>query len=126
MSNYFGTGLDQAPLNEQLGEAAYWDLRQLSSLVNGVPKIITSNHYAIPFQTIHADTSSQAITIYLNESPQVGDSVRIMSWDKSWMINQLSVDARGGLIMGKDEVLIINVNQLVQLTYTSEKGWVIT
>ena len=127
MSNYFGTGLDQAPLNEQLGEAAYWDLRQLYDIFNSPPKVVVAAYTARNWETIGIDTSISSFTISLPTNPEINDRIRFFDPTAMWEINNPIITAGGEKIMGAQDDLYLNIKGgNFTLAYSGDdRGWVI-
>ena len=127
MSNYFGTGLDQAPLNEQLGEAAYWDLKQLYDVMFKAPVTVSSAYTARNWETVRVDTRSSSVTVTLPANPQVNDRIQFADAFGTWHINRPMINRNGKKIMGLDQDLELNLKgENFTLAYSGDTdGWVI-
>lgn len=127
MSNYFGTGLDQAPLNEQLGEAAYWDLKQLYDVLFKAPITVSNAYTARNWETVRIDTRSSSVTVTLPANPQVNDRIHFADAFGTWDVNAATVARNGSKIMGEAEDLSLNIRGgNPTLAYSGDTyGWVV-
>lgn len=127
MSNYFGTGLDQAPLNEQLGEAAYWDLKQLYDVMFKAPITVSNAYTARNWDTVRIDTRASSVTVTLPANPQVNDRIQFADAFGTWHINRPMISRNGKKIMGLEQDLELNLKgENFTLAYSGDTdGWVI-
>lgn len=93
---------------------------------NGVPwSKIDSNYLSTNGDRLLVDTTTATVTVTLPISPAIGNSVEFIDYAGNFETNNLIFDGNGGLIMGLNEVLYVDINNAANtLVYSdSIEGW---